>query len=258
MFFYLSKISTFIIDPVFLLLFFTVLSWIFSRKRFRQKLKSLFIILVFYALSTEIVANGLFSILEKAVPPSRLQPPYDSVIVLSGMTRSTGHPILSNIEFTDATDRILIGIKLVKENKADYLIITGGDGSLTQRNDPEAIALKKFAIEWGIDGDKIIVDAASRNTAENAINSVQIIRKKGFQKNLMVTSAFHMVRAKGCFKKAGLAVDVLPVDFRVARDALDFRAYLPSAPALKLSGEFIHETIGIFVYGLSGKASYFN
>lgn len=258
MFFILSKISTFIIDPAFLLVLFTFLSWLVSKKRYRQKLKSFIIILLFYLFSTATTSNALFSLLENWEKPSPLADGYDSVIVLSGMTRSMINPTIKTVEFTDAVDRLLVGISRVKEGKAETIIISGGDGSLSQENPSEAVLLKSFAVKWGLEERRIIIDATSKNTYENALHSAEIIKRQGFKKNLLITSAFHMVRARGCFRAAGVSVDVLPVDYRVADVAGDFRDFIPSAPALEQSGLFIHELVGILVYGITNKASYFD
>src|SRR5262249_56329377 len=54
----------------------------------------------------------------------------------------------------------------------------------------------------------------SPTTAENAIFSLQLAMPKPAERWLLVTSAYHMPRAMGVFRKAGFAVEAYPVDYR--------------------------------------------
>jgi len=255
MFFYLSKIITFLIDPLFLILLFSFLCLLFVRWRWRIKRYAYFLFILFYLVSTPALINRLFYYLEHLEKPTALAAHYDGVIVLSGMTdlnKSSGE----DVEFTQAVDRILAGVRLVRHGTADYLIISGGDGGLVRKNRSEARVLYEFAKRMGIHSDRIIIEAHSRNTYENALNTAELVKKHKLEKLLLVTSAFHMYRSRGCFRNAGLQVDVYPVDFYAGKMFEDFRAFLPSSHALVKTQLFIHEAVGILVYGLTGKANY--
>ncbi len=252
MFFNLSKIATFLIDPIFVVLIFCFLGLI---KIKNHKLIALFVFVIIYLISTPFISNKALHFLEHLEKPSKLANHYNAVVVLSGML-NLNVDTSKDIEFGGSVDRILAGIDLVRNGKADYLIISGGDGSLISRGLSEARLLKKFAIKWGINSQKIIIDADSRNTYENALESAKLVKKHDFDKLLLITSAFHMYRAHGCFRRAGLDVDVLPVDYEAITNAPDFRYFLPSSGALSGTNQTIHELIGILVYGMSGKADY--
>jgi len=253
MFFYLSKIITFLIDPLFIILVLLGASILRLTRNRGRRLILAAIFLILYLLSTGFVANALLTHLENSVSPSPLASHYDAVIVLSGMT---GVQHRDAVEFSEAVDRILAGIQLVKTGKADYLIISGGDGSLTQGNRPEAEILKEFAEQWGVAPNQIIVDSRSRNTWENATRTAELLERQPMNKLLLVTSAFHMFRSRGCFKQAGLEVDVLPVDFSAESKAADFRSFLPSSYALARTNRVIHEVVGIIAYQVAGRADY--
>ena len=66
----------------------------------------------------------------------------------------------------------------------------------------------------GVARDRVIVERASRNTAENAAFTKQLVMPKAGERWLLVTSAMHMPRAVGVFQKAGFAVDAYPVDYQ--------------------------------------------
>lgn len=105
----------------------------------------------------------------------------------------------------------------------------------------------------GVPPDAIVVETQSRNTYENAVNSAEIIRDRGWRSAILVTSGAHMPRALAAFSKAG--IDAIPastdirVRFPLYDSALDF---LPDAEALKRTSDAIREWIGIAVYRLRG------
>lgn len=256
MFFYLSKILTFVIDPLFLLFLVTAILLFRFRagKWIRVTIYSLFFLC--YLCSTGFISSNTLRFVEKLSPPSLLLKHYDGVIVLAGMVDlKRSRP--DRIEFGSAVDRILRGIDLVKKGQADYLIISGGDGGLIQSGKSEAVLLQDFALKQGLQKRQIIIDPKSRNTHENAIETAKIIKKEKLNSLLLITSAFHMFRAHGAFRQSGLTVDLLPVDHHGRIASLDFRNFLPSSDSMSRSRLVIHEIIGILTYGLTGKAKYF-
>lgn len=255
MFFYLSKIVTFLIDPLFIILLLLAVFLVRGTRRIRTRLIFLSLYFVLYLVSTGFVANALLVKLERLVPPSPPVARYDAVIVLSGMTGIQNHND-DRIEFSGAVDRILAGIRMIREGRSDRLIISGGDGSLKQINRPEAEMLRSFAIRWGLDPKQILIDSESRNTYENAVRTAELLSEHPADRLLLITSAFHMFRSRGCFRQAGLAVDVYPVDFMGEEKVADFRGFLPSSISLARTNRVVHELVGIVVYWLSGRADY--
>ncbi len=180
---------------------------------------------------------------------------YDAVIVLSGMVNIQTSSD-DSIEFSGAVDRIIKGIDIIKKGKADYLLLSGGTGSLHQKDQSEALLLKRFAISLGVPELAILTDEISKNTRQNAVESKRILQNKGLKRVLLITSAFHMFRSNGCFKQVGIKADLLPVDYKVSLTYFDFRDFLPSSNALNQNYLFFHELIGIVVYGLTERATY--
>lgn len=251
MFFYISKAIVFLTDPLFVFFLFCF----FFLFRLKRRLFPMLVFLIFYFLSTSFVSQRLMFALENLKQPTIQEKQYDAVVVLSGMLRLT----LSSsekIEFNDAVDRILAGIDIVQSNKAKYLVLSGGDGSMFQTGRSESNLLADFSKTLGVSQGKILVDHNSKNTFENAVNTKKIITDRQFKDVLLITSAFHMFRSQGCFNRQGMLVDVFPVDYRATLKVSDYRDFLPSAGALSQSRRFIHETIGIIAYGLTGKARY--
>nr|MBF0223643.1 YdcF family protein [Desulfobulbaceae bacterium] len=160
-------------------------------------------------------------------------------------------------EFGDGVDRILKGMDMVRQKQADYLVISGGSGELIGPVISESTLLRAFAVRFGIPQEKILIDANSRNTRENALMTKVLLESNNLKKTALITSAFHMPRAMGCFKAVGLSPDPIPVDYQVSRPVKkDFRNYFPKAATLSRFSSLVHELVGIIVYGLRGYAVY--
>lgn len=114
-------------------------------------------------------------------------------------------------------------IQLYKAGKVKNIIITGGSGALVGKKVPEAQHLKKVFLFSGVANSAIVIEAESRNTAENARFSRKLIDSLQLKpKFLLVTSAFHMPRAMGCFNMAGVSVESYPTDFYTGDRNIDF------------------------------------
>ena len=255
MFFYLSKIITFLIDPLFLILLFCFLCLFLAQWRWKIKRYAYLLFILFYLISTPVMANRLFYFLEHLEDPSILADHYDAIVVLTGMTDLENSSV-ENVEFTSAADRIIAGISLVSIGKADYLIISGGEGALISTNQSEAVVLGAFTKRFGLAPDRVLLEPKSRNTFENAQYTAELVKNKGIHKILLVTSAFHMFRSRGCFREVDLEVDIFPVDYYAGKKIADFRDFLPSSNALSKTQRLIHEAVGIIIYGVTGKADY--
>jgi uncharacterized SAM-binding protein YcdF (DUF218 family) len=225
----------------------------------RQRLAAgvaLLALLVLAVFSSAPVSNALFRSLERDAPASlpRLDArnPYDAVIVLSGLldaeaTESGGAP-----DYTDAVDRLHAGFDLLRTGRARAVLLSGGSVDPRVHEAVEARVLSRQLQSWGIAEARIVVEDQSRNTRENAVNSARIVRERGWQRLLLVTSAFHMQRAAGAFRAAGLSFDTLPVDFRWRDPARFPQSLLPRAESLAQSTLALHEWVGRLAYRWRG------
>ena len=89
------------------------------------------------------------------------------------------------------------------------------------------------------------------NTADEAMAVKDLI---GPNKNIiLVTSAFHMVRAKKMFEKQGFNVNGYKVDYRTPpNQELTIMSFLPSSANLSKTEVGIREVIGRIFYFIKG------
>lgn len=252
MFFFFSKVlpSLLFPYPLFMLLA-LIAAWRMKRGLFRRVFFTVWISL--FASSSYMVAAPLMQFLESRYAPMRVQdaPKVDAIVVLAGMViplvPSAGAP-----EFSDSVDRILAGRDLYRAGKAPVMILTGGSGLLSQMGEPEAAVLSRWLKGEGIPPDAIIEESASRNTAENAMETAKLSRVRGIRRILLVTSAFHMLRSEMCFRKAGFEVVPFAVDYKVPLKFPGIEAVIPHPAGVVLSGVALKEYAGMVAYRLNG------
>jgi uncharacterized SAM-binding protein YcdF (DUF218 family) len=129
------------------------------------------------------------------------------------------------------------------------VLISGGDGRLTPKGLTEADATSSVFVADGLDPRRIMLEGASRDTYENAIYSKSVARPRADQIWVLVTSANHMPRAVGCFRRAGWDVIPYPVDYTggPAGIGLNFDG------GLRVLDDALHEWIGLVAYRLLGR-----
>jgi uncharacterized SAM-binding protein YcdF (DUF218 family) len=253
MFFVLSKILDLLVAPLTWALLFVAAGFVKSPRlrRFTRFGPGLGIaILLLFGL--EPVSNRLVRSLEEPRLSSFSESTtYDAVVLLGGFldaraSESAGEPV-----FQDAVERMLVTYDLLRTDRARMVIVSTGDVDAVGPTWTEANAVANQLKSWGIAADRILVEDKSRNTRENALFSADIIRARGLTKLLLVTSAFHMKRALGCFEAVGLHPDTRPTDFHAygGRHPL---SWLPRANYLSNSTWALREHLGRIVYRLRG------
>ncbi len=175
---------------------------------------SIFTLIITITLSMPFVSNNLIHFLERGYRLEKidLMPDADAIVVLSGMVRTINAKEGLHYEWTDASDRIFAGIELVKKGKSPRLVLTQGKLPWSL-GEPEGSFLKKIAMDQGVDAEKIILTGKVENTEQEAFQTARLLVKSN-PTIILVTSAFHMPRAKQVFEAAGLNVEPFAVDFR--------------------------------------------
>jgi uncharacterized SAM-binding protein YcdF (DUF218 family) len=149
-------------------------------------------------------------------------------------------------------DRIVAAAELARKYPNARIVFTGGSPNLISNDAREADFAVEIFERLGIDKTRLIVERRSRNTYENAAFSKALVGPKPGERWLLVTSAFHMPRAVGLFRKAGFAIEPYPVDWRVGEGA-DVLAFSQAAIGLARTDIAMREWIGLLAYWLAGR-----
>ena len=201
-----------------------------------------------------ITAERLGSPLERMYPAQQIAtaPPADAIIILGGGVDIPIAPRRSP-EFNTSGDRLLEGARLYRAGRAPVVLLSGGN--VFEQNDMqgESIYAAELVAMLGVDPAAIVVEADSRTTFENAVQSRRYLRKKGIRRVLLVTSASHMPRAMATFDSAGIDAIAAPVDYRFTDSKKPkVMKFIPNASALSNTTTILHEYIGFFVYRWRG------
>lgn len=151
------------------------------------------------------VGNLLLYPLESRFPawsPSQAAP--DGIIVLGAsidvdLSAAHGTPVV-----TTASDRIVVTAVLARKYPGARVVFTGGNANLISGEAKEADFAAGLFESLGIDKSRLILESRARNTYENAQFTKAMVDPKPGERWLLVTSAFHMPRSVGLFRKAGL------------------------------------------------------
>ncbi len=177
----------------------------------------------------------------------------DGIVVLGGYMNGDINAGRPGFELNSAADRIFETMRLARLYPDAKVIVSGGDGAFFEEAVPEADSTRRMLADLGFSGDRFIFENKSRNTVENAEFSKTLAQPKPGETWLLVTSAYHMPRSIGCFRKAGFDVVAWPVDYKTpAKES--FSLYLESPnEALSRFSVAMREWVGLTAYWLTGK-----
>lgn len=143
-----------------------------------------------------------------------------------------GRDFAGVIALGGSEDRIREAGRLARQFPHLRVVVSGsGEANLVRR-----------LLGPGIEPDRVVVESRARTTHENALFSAAIVRQMAGERWLLVTSAAHMPRAIGAFRRRQLSVAAWPVYDRRPGEA---RAYAVAR----------HEWLGLLAYWLLGRTS---
>lgn len=211
MFFILSKIAYFFIAP-FTWLLVSLGLFIFSRGEKVRKWSKIAVISIALFFSNSFIFKEFVRTWEVHSIPQDEISNHDVAIVLGGMFEYDNDA--NRLTVRRGADRIWQALNLYHAGKVKKILISGDHGYVTDRGLHESEQLANNLIEWGIPKEDLIIEIKSKNTYENAKESVAILKEKypDLKTAVLVTSATHMKRALACFKKQKLSVTPYSTD----------------------------------------------
>ena len=244
----------FLISPTVWIVVAVAVSFFLKNKIWKRRLLILGCGL-FLLFTNKLLSDVALKAYEVEVTPLSQLEHYDVGVILTGVVQTKLEP-RDRVYFSKGADRVTHTMQLYKQKYIDRILISGGSGELIGEKIPEAQLIREFLLLAGVPDSVIIVEDQSRNTKENAVNTIALVKKQFPEARLLiVTSAFHLRRALGCFSKAGMEVDGFATDFRTGPIEFTFsNLFIPSADALDKWELLIHETVGLIVYKLTGNA----
>ena len=251
MFFILSKTLIYFLIPTIWIILLLLYAY-FTKNQKRRKKSLLISILLLFFFGNGFLAGEAMRLWE--AEPIAIAPltSYDTAIVLTGVTDPQRKPH-DRVYFMRGADRLLHTVQLYKMGKVKKILISGGSGALTGEKVSEAGDLKKTFLYCGVPEKDILIEDKSRNTHESAVFSKKLVDSLGIKGSfLLVTSAFHMKRSLGCFRKEGFNLNGFPADFHGGHDNFSLTDIIPGEEGLSAWSLLIHEITGYVIYNFMG------
>ena len=260
MFFYLSKVVWFIIQPTSACVLLIAAGLVLGLTRWARLGRRLawtgLVLLIVAGLSP--LGNLLILPLEERFTRVQLDEQTrkpDGIIILGGAEQGAIARGRGAMAFNEAGERLLEGAMLARRFPGARIVFTGAQVRLFNAEKSAALSVAELLERLGIDRGRITLEARARNTYENAVFSKHLLKPKPAERWLLVTSAYHMARAVGCFRKVGFDVQAWPVDYRTAGIG-DAKRVFDSLPwGLRRVDFAVKEWLGLLVYRLTGRTT---
>jgi uncharacterized SAM-binding protein YcdF (DUF218 family) len=258
MFFTLSKAFWALAAPsnlIGIVLLVGAIALVFRRRRIGAALMCTGI-LAFALCGTGPVGPLLARSLENrfARPPADMPAPH-GIIVLGGAMEDALSFSRDALVLGSSGTRMTEAIILARKFPQSRMVFTGG-GPVYVPGKTEADTARKLFAAVGLPAETFTYEDRSRNTWENAIFTYDIVKPQPGQKWLLVTSATHMPRSMGIFRKVGFDVIAWPAHYLtgpMAHEALALNKQ--ASDGLTVVDVAVKEYVGLLAYWATGKTS---
>jgi len=253
MFFVLSKIVWFFGSPVNLVVLMAALAALLAFSRFARAARwlGLAAMLALGLLAFSPLPRAVIRPLEDRFPQQdAAKGPVTGIVVLGGAIGFARGDVVLN----GSAARMTKAVELARLHPQAKVVFTGGAANLVSKATfTEADGARRLFEGLGLDPARLVMEDQSRNTWENAVFTRRLVAPKPGERWLLVTSAWHMPRSMGVFRKAGFAVEAFPVDYWSSGRTGDFvRPYSRAPRGLEIADNGFKEWVGLLAYRLAG------
>jgi uncharacterized SAM-binding protein YcdF (DUF218 family) len=254
--FYIAKVINYLLEPLYILSFFIIiliLLLLFTNLRKLTTFCAKFLLILFLFFGYTPLSNFLLNKLEDFIKPSKYPvQQLKGVVVLggsfnSGLQSKERNEVLLN----SSAERLTKVLEIYNKNPKILILFSGFSGELKPQGWSESDMAKKFFLEQGVRSENLIFENKSRNTFENITYSKDIIKNYKGSWGL-ITSASHMPRSYFGFKKQGLILEPIIVDYKTGTSPI-FWINFNISNGLSNWSTILHEVVGISYYKITNK-----
>ena len=253
MFFIISKLLDFLINPLALFFLILALTCIPRFRKYQKRLCWSLCIMLYLAANPFLIdeLHKAWNIETSYTPLHASQ--YAAAIVLGGIGEMDLEQ--QKINFKEGGDRLFQALALLKQGTVKKIIFTGGSGSIEYPDHKEGLFVKRYLKQLQIADSLAIIESESRNTYENALFTKPLLKNIQLGDSLLlVTSAAHMRRSLAIFNKCGITTCIpYATNIRAKHRRWNPEHLLiPNAEALRDFKNLVHEWIGYVIYKFKG------
>ena len=254
--FYLAKVVNYILNPLYILSFFLIILvflLLFTNFKKLTIFFAKFLLILFLFFGYTPLSNFILNKIEDLIKPSRYPiQQLKGVVVLGGIFDSGLKSQERNDVFLNGgAERATKALELYNKNPKLLILFSGFSQDFKPQGWSESDMAKKFFLDQGVKSDNLIFENKSRNTFENIKYTKDII--SNFRGTWgLITSASHMPRSYFTFKKQGIVLEPISVDYRTGKSKMFWIDFNISV-GLGNWSTIIHELVGISYYKITGK-----
>ena len=254
--FYIAKVINYLLEPLYILSFFLIVLIILLLFTNFKKLTiffTKFLLIVFLFFGYTPFSNFLLNKIEDFIKPSKYPvQQLTGVIILGGsfdleLESKERNEVLLN----SSAERLTKALEIYKKNPRLLILFSGASNKIKPIGWSESDMAKKFFLEQGVRVDNLIFENKSRNTFENISYSKDIIKNNKGTWGL-ITSAYHIPRSYFAFKKQGLVLEPISVDYRTGTSSI-FWINFDIRKGLENWRLLFREIAGVSYYKITGK-----
>jgi uncharacterized SAM-binding protein YcdF (DUF218 family) len=232
-----------------------LLAWRAYQRQWRRLIWPGVLVAVLFLFACTPLSPWLLASLERpyAKPDLDGLAPADAVVMLGGVLDPSPRDLFG-FNLTGTADRVVTAVELVRQGKGRALILGGGGPKPGEPGLSEAELLQGWVAAWGFTNTPIFLLRSCVSTRDEAVRTLALAQEHGWRRVLVVSSAWHLRRAEGVFRRLELPVTCVGSDFdglTLFKGPGAFR-WTPGATHLRLLGQYLHEQIGWLVYCLRG------
>jgi len=254
-FYFLSKFIWFFVSPINFIILVILIGVLLTYTRFFKAARIILIcaVAVISVIGFTPIGFAMLATLEDDfVVPDNIEH-VDGIIVLGGGIDWLVTNGRNQIEVVGAADRLTAVVALHAQFPAAKIVYTGRNRFNNGLPEPRAANVVSYFASMGVSSSQLLLEERSRNTDENVRFSKAMINPAEHENWLLVTSAFHMKRAKLLFDRASWNVVPYPVDFRSPGTNSPWPIFYDTVNYIDNVNVAVKEWLGIFVYKLLGK-----
>ena len=225
--------------------------WQVYRKQYRWAGVNGAMVLFLFLFGSTTLPDCLLGSLENPYLNSKLDAnaTADAVVVLGGYT-SGGEEEPTGLDAGEAFDRILTGVELIRAGRAKRLYVGGGNFEIDSGVKSELSVIEPWLNRWNLTDVPIATLGDCGNTYGEARAVKKLMDENGWEKIFLVTSAWHMPRARAVFESSGVVVIPVGCDFRSVPGGSQF--FFPQNSRLGLMRIYLQEKVGWMYYRSKG------
>ncbi len=231
---------------------------LFRRRQFRWSATAGALAVALWIIGATPLPAKLLADLERPYVQFARNPPATDAVVMLGGTHDYSPRTLLPMNFGGSVDRVTTALELIRTGRAKALVLGGSYYRLNGESRADSELLTEWMKDWHLPTGELFRLGICANTRDEADRTAALAREHGWRRVLLVTTACHLRRSEGTFRKAGLEIVPIGCDFQ-GLDALDESArlwrFIPEGTTLGWFQTWFHEVAGWWWYRSRGWVS---